>query len=201
MMIERIRINNNSKWDQLYAKESYLEKPYILSSEIIRGFKRGSTELGFPTANLNLQSLLVTPFAYAEQATPSPLSSAESLAFIENLKTGVYVGCARIYNSESSPSINRIYPCVFSVGWNPTYNNSSKTVEVHLLDVDVSTTLPHKTDAIPADFYGEFLDVYSLVYLREEHKFSSIGIIHTRYCTYSSFKQLITLLISCVQMN
>jgi len=52
---------------------------------------------------------------------------------------------------------------VMSIGWNPYYKNTQKTIEVHLL---------HQ---FPDDFYGEDLRVVVLGYLRPEANFPSLG--------------------------
>jgi riboflavin kinase len=176
-------VAHEDKWAQLYeGSEAVLPRPFTLSSEVMHGFKRGSTELGFPTANLNLESLTISPLGWGEEEASADVECKDSLR-LENMKTGVYVGCARIHHSAAdddddasltSPSTHRYYPCVFSVGWNPTYNNTSQTIEAHLLDIDINSTLPHE-DPLPSDFYGEVIDIHSLVYLREEQKFDNLG--------------------------
>ena len=157
-----------------------LRHPFTLSSEVTHGFKRGSTELGFPTANLNLESLKITPDSYGQQG-PAVDVESEHTSYLDQLNTGVYVGCAQIRSmgasSSSAPtSTTRFYPCVYSVGWNPTYNNTTKTIEVHFLDIDITSTLP-SVYTLPLDFYGEIVDVHTLVFLREEHKFEHLGML------------------------
>ncbi|XP_017081801.1 putative riboflavin kinase [Drosophila eugracilis] len=79
--------------------------PLFAGGEIVRGFGRGSKELGIPTANF-------------------PLEVVKSLP--ESLETGVYYGWA---NVDGGP----VYKMVLSVGWNPFYNNKEKSVETHML--------------------------------------------------------------------
>lgn len=152
-----------------------LHKPFALSSDIVRGFQRGSTELNCPTANLNLQALKVSAFCYGEGGVLASPTTAADGSFLDSLQTGVYVGCARISVDSSCEGTSRdFYPCVFSVGKNPTYDNSSKTIEAHLLNIDISSTLPNK-EPIPCDLYGKTIDIFTLAYLRAEHKFESLG--------------------------
>jgi len=66
---------------------------------VVRGFGRGSKELGIPTANLSMEIIG---------------------HYISDLDTGIYFGLARL-NSE-------IYQCVISIGFNPFYDNKEKTV-------------------------------------------------------------------------
>ncbi|XP_043261888.1 riboflavin kinase [Colletes gigas] len=78
--------------------------PYYVSGLVVKGFGRGSKDLGVPTANLEDKVI---------DALPS------------DFNTGVYYGWASIDR--------KIYKMVASIGWNPFYKNKKKTVEVHLL--------------------------------------------------------------------
>lgn len=92
-------------WTSLYeGKEHQLTAPVVLNAEVIHGFKRGSKELGIPTANLNMEELGDVG---------------------DTLETGIYYGYARLGESR--------YDTVVSVGWNPYYKNERKTIEAHLL--------------------------------------------------------------------
>ncbi|KAH8293404.1 hypothetical protein KR054_000205 [Drosophila jambulina] len=79
--------------------------PLFAGGEIVRGFGRGSKELGIPTANF-------------------PLEVVKSLP--ETLPTGAYYGWANVDNGP-------VYKMVLSIGWNPFYNNKEKSVETHML--------------------------------------------------------------------
>ncbi|EZA58624.1 riboflavin kinase [Ooceraea biroi] len=78
--------------------------PYFASGPVIRGFGRGSKELGIPTANL-----------------PEPVINA----LPNDLDTGIYYGWASLHG--------QVYKMVASIGWNPYYKNQKKSLEVHLL--------------------------------------------------------------------
>lgn len=126
--------NKTYDWSSLYeGKEKTLNPPIHLSAEVIHGFKRGSKELGIPTANLNMDEL-------GAQA--------------ELLETGIYYGYANLEGKQ--------FLTVVSVGWNPYYKNTRKTIEAHLL-------------ANLSDFYGQRLDVTFIGYLRPEANFKSLG--------------------------
>ncbi|KAL0118571.1 hypothetical protein PUN28_009321 [Cardiocondyla obscurior] len=71
---------------------------------IVKGFGRGSKELGIPTANL-LESVI------------------SSLP--KELNTGIYYGWASLRGE--------VYKMVASIGWNPYYKNEKKSLEVHLI--------------------------------------------------------------------
>ena len=126
--------NITYNWNELYEnKEREFIQPIYLSSLVVHGFKRGSKELGIPTANLNMDTL-------GELGT--------------TLETGIYYGWARLNNQH--------YETVVSVGWNPFYSNTVKTIEAHLL---------HSLN----DFYDERLELLLFGYLRQEANFKSLG--------------------------
>lgn len=100
--------NGTFDWSSLYEQQekSYSSSPVILPPvEVVRGFQRGSKELGIPTANLSMDQL-------------GELG--------EKLETGIYYGWAVLKGKQ--------YEAVVSVGWNPFYKNVKKTVEAHLLE-------------------------------------------------------------------
>lgn len=76
----------------------------VRHSKVIKGFGRGSKELGIPTANLDNEA-------------------AESMS--SELDTGIYYGYAKLHGV--------VYQMVMSYGWNPFYKNSKRSCEVHLL--------------------------------------------------------------------
>lgn len=83
-----------------------LGRYYSLTGQVTQGLKRG-TELGFPTANLMIQSEIVIP------------------------AIGVYVGFITIL-----PSSSKKLPCVINIGHCPTFKEetSELKVEAHILD-------------------------------------------------------------------
>ncbi|CAA6666489.1 unnamed protein product [Spirodela intermedia] len=109
-------------------------EPWYIGGPVIKGFGRGSKVLGIPTANLPAEKF---PHVLAEQAS------------------GVYFGWAGL-------SRRGVYKMVMSVGWNPYFDNTEKTIEPWLL---------HKFDE---DFYGEELRLAVVGYIRPEANFSSL---------------------------
>lgn len=91
-------------WTHLYTTERKFPEPITLEAEVVHGFKRGSKELGIPTANLSMEEL-----------------GAQG----ESLETGIYYGWSILKGAR--------YETVVSVGWNPFYKNEKKTVEAHLI--------------------------------------------------------------------
>lgn len=79
--------------------------PYFVVGEVIKGFGRGSKQLGIPTANF-------------------PPSVVKDLP--EDLNTGVYFGFASVDKGD-------VYKMVMSVGWNPYFKNNQKSMETHLM--------------------------------------------------------------------
>ncbi|OQR91144.1 riboflavin kinase [Achlya hypogyna] len=105
-----------------------------LSATVVAGFGRGGKQLGCPTANM----------------CPKDLGDA-----LHNTPTGIYCGWATV--DGAGP-----YMAVASVGWNPTFGNSEKTIEPHLLH------------DFKSDFYGAKIDLLLAAYIRPELPFSSL---------------------------
>ncbi|KAG7223419.1 hypothetical protein INR49_015522 [Caranx melampygus] len=91
--------------------------PFFCRGEVIRGFGRGSKELGIPTANF-------------------PDSVVENLP--TDISTGIYYGWACVGNGD-------VHKMVMSIGWNPYYKNTKKSMETHVIHT------------FKEDFYGEIL--------------------------------------------
>ena len=74
--------------------------PHFSSGEVVKGFGRGSKQLGIPTANY-------------------PNSVVDNLP--EAFNQGVYYGWAQVDNGP-------VYKMVMSIGTNPFYNNEKKSM-------------------------------------------------------------------------
>ncbi|KAI8374408.1 uncharacterized protein BYT42DRAFT_576260 [Radiomyces spectabilis] len=81
--------------------------PYPISGTVVKGYGRGSKELGIPTANLSEDALQM---------------------MCSEFTTGVYYGWAQIGEVNS-----KVYPMVMSLGWNPYYKNEKRSAEVHII--------------------------------------------------------------------
>ncbi|XP_015766595.1 PREDICTED: riboflavin kinase-like isoform X2 [Acropora digitifera] len=108
--------------------------PHFSCGEVVKGFGRGSKELGIPTANF-------------------PVSVVENLP--EAISTGIYFGWA---------SVNRgpVYKMVMSIGWNPFYKNTKKSMETHIIHT------------FEEDFYGAELSVAIVGFIRPEKNYPSL---------------------------
>ena len=160
-------------WSHLYINEFTLHEPIDLQAEIVHGFRRGSKELGIPTANLSMEDL----GEKGENLRTGTIILFFPHEILWNL--GIYYGWITLNNQR--------YASVVSVGWNPFYKNVKKTVEAHVL---------HTLD----DFYGEQVKLVLLGYLRDEYNFNGLGdhsISSRVYYTYL----LIDELISCIQSD
>jgi FAD synthase len=121
--------------EEKYETRSLLNPILKLKGPVIHGFGRGSKELGIPTANLNADDFETE---------------------LSTITAGVYYGFASVGDSSA------VYKTVLSIGWNPFYNNSKKTIEPYLL---------HKFES---DFYGQNLRLVMVGYLRPEKNYSSL---------------------------
>lgn len=89
-------------WDHLYTEErAFGDSPLVLEATVVHGFKRGSKELGIPTANLSMEELGDVG---------------------EGLDTGIYYGFAKLCGDKHKES--PLHQAVISVGWNPFYKVS-----------------------------------------------------------------------------
>ncbi|CAD6569667.1 MAG: riboflavin kinase [Cyphobasidiales sp. Tagirdzhanova-0007] len=119
--------------------------PIYMKGAVQHGFKRGSKDLGCPTANLPDEAI-------------APSASM--------LETGVHFGYARVLmGSEQDREEERAQqalPMVMSIGWNPYYRNEKRTAEVHILHI------------FKHDFYGCELRIVMLGYIRPEYNYTSV---------------------------
>ena len=87
------------------------DAPYRLAGKVVAGFQRGSKQLGFPTANLDLAAF--TPVLPA-------------------LPRGVYCGWVQIVSGGSQRSA--VHRTVLSLGTNPTFGTTEETLEAYVMD-------------------------------------------------------------------
>jgi riboflavin kinase / FMN adenylyltransferase len=118
------------------AAASALGRYHRLEGIVVRGAGRGGRELGFPTANLS-------PPAYA--AIPAD---------------GIYA-CWFTHRRRGSTEPGSTLPAAVSIGSNPTFSGTERTVEAFVLDIE-------------ADFYGEQVELDFVRRLRGMVRFDSV---------------------------
>lgn len=141
--------------------------PIRLSGPVIKGYGRGSKDLGIPTANIPADDL-------AEK--------------FPDLQTGVYYGVVALdpmkfshRNGAAGQTEDTVkpvlLPAALSIGYNPYYKNTVRSVEIHIMPplTDPSpTAVPQpKFNRLP-DFYGTKLNLLILGYIRPEYDYISL---------------------------
>jgi len=128
-------------------------KPLLLEGTVVKGFGRGSKQLGVPTANIKM--------------------TEKNKAKTQDLVPGVYAAEATL-NGKS-------YRCAMSIGWNPVYDNTEKTIEAFLIN---------NFDKEEYDFYGSHLQLNVIAFIRAESLFSDFdSLIHAIQCDIHSVVQ------------
>ena len=133
--------------------------PIRMISSVVRGYGRGSRELGIPTANLCRETLQC------------------SLDF-DHLPCGIYWGFAKVVGNGSAAPEEETPVCkaAISIGYNPTYKNEEKTVEPHLI-ADPADSHRHASlcgETLLRDFYGETIRLSVVGFLRNELPFTGL---------------------------
>jgi riboflavin kinase len=158
--------------------------PIRMISTVIHGYGRGSKDLGIPTANLDLQQLI-------------------SSCTFDDLPTGIYWGYARIVNNHTTNNNNNearlttgmaedvtvsptsiqsttVYPTAISIGYNPTYGNSTKTIEPHLIAAE-DDPCRHASctgeTLFTNDFYDTTIRLSIIDYIRPELPFQGLELL------------------------
>jgi FAD synthase len=128
--------------------------PIRLISTVIRGFGRGSSELGIATANLSKEDIGQQQFA--------------------DLHTGIYYGVAAVSIKGGEPSTT--YKAAISIGFNPTYGNKEKTVEPHLIGIAGSNERTKSScgETLLPDFYEQQIKLSIIGFMRPELPYSGV---------------------------
>lgn len=140
--------------------------PIRMISKVVRGFGRGSQDLGIPTANVCLD----------KDVLHSSVNDGDSLS----LPTGIYWGFARVGEASGDDSsdsiIGRVYTAAISIGYNPTYNNKELTVEPHLI-AEAGHPRRHASSTGETqfqDFYEKKIVLSVVGYIRPELPFEGL---------------------------
>ncbi|KAF3400053.1 Riboflavin kinase [Penicillium rolfsii] len=151
--------------DPVAGPDAGPESPYPvrLSGPVIKGFGRGSKDLGIPTANIPAEDL-------SEQHP--------------ELTSGVYYGVVALdpqnlaqENGAEKSNSATILPAVLSIGYNPFYKNTVRSVEIHIMppltQPSPTAVAQPKFNRLP-DFYGTKLNLLILGYIRPEYDYVSL---------------------------
>lgn len=117
-----------------------LGRPFSVSATVVRGAGRGGKELGFPTANMYFPD---------DRALPAD---------------GVYAGWFIVRSTapiSGDMEAGQRYPAAISVGTNPTFGDTRRSVETFVLDQQ-------------ADLYGHDCEVEFIARIRGMEKFESV---------------------------
>ncbi|KAK2109864.1 hypothetical protein P7K49_009610 [Saguinus oedipus] len=112
----------------------HYEASAFCRSQVVHGFGCSSKQLSIPMANFPEQVVDNLP---------------------ADISTGIYYGWASVGSGD-------VHKMVVSIGWNPYYKNTKKSMETHIMYT------------FKEDFYGEILNVAIVHYLRPEKNFDSL---------------------------
>lgn len=137
--------------------------PLRMTSVVVRGFGRGSTDLGIPTANLDRMAIKLF-----DCKTNSALT-------FDDLPCGIYWGFCRIGDNSDAEG-STVYKAAVSIGYNPTYNNKEKTIEPHLIapPKDSRRHASSCGETLMTEFYDKPIRLSVVGYLRPELPFEGL---------------------------
>ncbi|KAG5467444.1 hypothetical protein CUR178_01087 [Leishmania enriettii] len=127
-------------------------KPWFLRGKVIHGYGRGGTQLGYPTANLELSEAAVVFLSPHNDLVLWGWGCVEAA----EAKTGK--ACAE----DASPEPLGPFPFVMSIGNNPHFKNADVSAEVHFL---------HKFEG---DFYDRVVRIITLESIRSQSVFTTL---------------------------
>ena len=155
----------------LYLTENYkLAKPLHMRAKVVRGFGRGSAEMGLPTANLDP----------AEISLNWQKELNDDTVDVKNIPLGVYFGYCQLEGDDSGKKI-----AVLNVGRRPSFVDKKNyendvTVEVHCVEKNEDGLAFENGKK---QFYGETMSVECLGFVRPEMKFNGLDELVTRIKT------------------
>ena len=154
--------------------------PHRLTGKVVEGFKRGSKQLGWPTANLD-------PAAFESRFDAST--------------EGVYVGWAAIRDPTLPEEAQAVHKAVLSMGWNPTYTDVKQRTVVRRARLSppsptaaraMASLSRHPSqeaylchDFCGRDFYGAEMRLMICAFLRSNVKFDSFDELIQARCAFT----------------
>lgn len=106
--VSSTRIRNLLLQGQVRAAGALLGRPYAICGHVVSGRGLG-TELGFPTANLEIPPEKILP------------------------RDGVYAGLCGTVREGDYQALEQPHPAAINVGWAPTVRGDERVVEVHII--------------------------------------------------------------------
>ena len=140
------QITKQFSFSSLWKNYTVFKNQILIEGKVIRGFKRGSKLLGIPTANIEMNET--------------------NTKIVTSHINGVYFGTITFKsNNKKNENIEKkkCYKGVLSIGYNPFFNNKSKTIEVFLIDYDGK------------DFYEDEVSLLIDGYSRSEENFANLS--------------------------
>jgi len=172
--------------------------PLRITSKVVRGFGRGASDLGIPTANLCPDKAILQSVSSSIPPEQNKVSSSSStsenkettpkaVSHFDDLPCGIYWGFCRIGentnnnekgsdNNDNNNPLGHTYTTAVSIGYNPTYGNARKTVEPHLIapSNDPRRHSSSTGETLLQDFYDQPVRLSVLGYLRPELPFEGL---------------------------
>ncbi|KAJ5179916.1 hypothetical protein N7492_003126 [Penicillium capsulatum] len=154
--------------------------PIRLSGPVIKGFGRGSKDLGIPTANIPADDLS-EKFPDLQTGVYYGVVALDPKKFVyENGDTDSDLGSAKQFPTSPQKENSAgavLLPAVLSIGYNPYYKNTVRSVEIHIMppltDPSPTAVAQPKFNRLP-DFYGTALNLLMLGYIRPEYDYVSV---------------------------
>jgi riboflavin kinase/FMN adenylyltransferase len=149
--ISSTKIRNAVMEGDMALANSSLGYTYFITATVVDGMKIGSKELGYPTANLEVndeEKLIPADGIYAVYVY---LSSQSSVVSNQSLLT-----------TDNRPLTTSIYKGMLSVGMNPTIENKGRSIEVNIFEFN-------------ENIYGKTIRVGFYKKIRNEEKFNSLA--------------------------
>nr|AGU68156.1 riboflavin kinase [Crithidia acanthocephali] len=128
-------------------------KPWFLRGKVIHGFGRGGTQLGYPTANMELNDAAVEFLKQFDNQVLWGWGCVEAASAAEHADAAVRAAAP----AELGP-----FPFAMSIGNNPQFKNVAISAEVYFL---------HK---FPADFYDCNVRILTLEKIRLQAAFTTL---------------------------
>jgi riboflavin kinase / FMN adenylyltransferase len=151
MAISSSKIRKALQEDNLQTANDYLGYNFFIHAKVVHGLKLGSTKLGYPTANLEID--------FENKIVPADGIYA------------VYINIERVRSKEQgisntddlplTPYPLPLYKGMMSIGMNPTIENKGRSMEVNIFDFN-------------QDIYGKTVKVSFVKKIRNEEKFNTL---------------------------